>query len=91
MDIDIVEIICGDCGCYSALSRLHFKGLESIHETFYCPNGHLRHFGGESDSERAARHQRNYNRELFASETLERANQSLKTQVKNLKKKVAGK
>lgn len=57
--VSIRHLECAHCGVIYGLTnefineKLRSRGTES--QYFYCPNGHKRYFGGESDSQKAER------------------------------------
>lgn len=50
LNLEVVE--CGKCGCNFGLTAKFIETLRDNHETFYCPNGHPRHFPGKSEKEK---------------------------------------
>lgn len=54
---ELVTMVCSNerCGVVYALSDNYVAARRRDHETFYCPNGHARHYPGESDIEKAQR------------------------------------
>lgn len=49
---------CSQCGMQFAVAEQWRKERIEDHRTWYCPNGHQRHYPGESSSEKAQRLQR---------------------------------
>lgn len=53
--ITCTVIECGECGVVFALSDEFRDQRKQDHRTWYCPNGHPRHYPGESREERLKR------------------------------------
>ena len=53
--VTLVSMTCGECGVVFGLGQKHKQELEESHNSFYCPNGHCRHFPGESEKEKLRR------------------------------------
>lgn len=54
---ELVIVQCGavNCGVVFALSDNYVNARRADHATWYCPNGHARHYPGESELEKAKR------------------------------------
>lgn len=50
-----IECSAKDCGVVFALSDNYVAARRRDHATWYCPNGHARHYPAESDQEKAER------------------------------------
>ena len=48
---DMTEICCGNCGICFRIPTGRYEELQRTKETFWCPNGHRRHFKGETFAE----------------------------------------
>jgi hypothetical protein len=92
-----VELVAHECSCGAvyALSEEFDKAKRRDHGTFYCPNGHARHFPGESDLEKLKRQLRaeqdyasNLNGRLDAAEGSLRATKGVVTKLR--KRAIAG-
>lgn len=78
--------VCGECGISFAAPESFWRNRKDDHKTWYCPNGHARHYPGESEKERAerllseeqARHQRTIARENEARAEKEKLERKLK-------------
>lgn len=42
--VDLVGMMCGECGCAFGIPASKKRQLEKTGDTFYCPNGHSRVF-----------------------------------------------
>lgn len=52
----VVEIIsCGECGVPFGLDRDFMQERRKDHRTWYCPNGHSRHYPTENEAEKLRR------------------------------------
>lgn len=49
------QVTCYKCGLLFGLEANHQERLRKSHDGFYCPNGHIQYYNGESDVERRAR------------------------------------
>ena len=49
---NLVVLACGACGAPLALTEAMQKELRRTHATFWCPNGHTRHYPAETEEER---------------------------------------
>lgn len=99
-DIEFIQLQCGECSIPFAISRAHFDRLHQTHKSFWCPNGHERHYPGESDEEKLkrqlAQEKRSKNEALHCCTELTKENEKLEysnrgykgkfTQMKNEKK-----
>lgn len=52
MTCQLVEITCGNCGVVFAITPDRQEQLRQSHDTFYCPNGHPRHYPGKTKTEK---------------------------------------
>jgi protein-arginine kinase activator protein McsA len=50
--VAFVEMQCGECGVTFAMTQTFRSERMSDHQTWYCPNGHARHWAGESEAEK---------------------------------------
>mgnify|MGYP001601907496 CR=1 FL=1 len=79
-------MVCGECGISFAAPESFWSNRRDDHKTWYCPNGHSRHYPGESEKEKAqrllreeqARHQRTISRENEERAAREKAERKLK-------------
>jgi hypothetical protein len=56
--VTLEQLSCGQCGLVFAVDEDWACARRRDHVTWYCPNGHPRHWPGESDVERAQREAR---------------------------------
>lgn len=78
--------VCGECGIAFAAPASFWSERRDDHKTWYCPNGHQRHYPGESEKEKAERllreererHQRTLARENAERAAKEKAERKLK-------------
>ncbi len=83
--MELELMVCGECGCAFGLNQMHLRGLKDSHKLFYCPNGHQRHFVGETDREKLERLQSRQTGQLALIGKTYAANRRLKVQVQKLK------
>jgi hypothetical protein len=49
----LVAVECGECGVTFGMTSDFIAERQRDHRTLYCPNGHLRHYPGQSKEEAA--------------------------------------
>jgi len=90
----LVEMECGNCGVPFAMSETLYNAFHKDHSrNWFCPNGHQRHFIGETEADKQLR-LRKYAEDRAASERAraDQAEASLRTtkgHVTRLRKRVA--
>lgn len=52
---NLVHIECGNCGVTFGMTRAFIDARKQDHRTWYCPNGHERHYPSESREGRLER------------------------------------
>jgi hypothetical protein len=62
-------IECGECGVVFALSDEFMDQRKQDHRTWYCPNGHQRHYPGESREEKLKRQLDRTSRQLSSTQS----------------------
>jgi NMD protein affecting ribosome stability and mRNA decay len=55
VEINLCPLTCGECGIVFSVPDKWLEGRRESHETFYCPNGHLRYFAQENKVEKMNR------------------------------------
>lgn len=52
MEVEMVVILCANCGMPFAITKDKEERLRQCHNTFYCPVGHPQHFSAKTETER---------------------------------------
>ena len=55
---------CSECGCQFAITDVFEGKLRDSHATFYCPNGHARHFPQDNETEKLRKELKRKEQEL---------------------------
>jgi hypothetical protein len=53
--VGFTTLTCGSCGVHFAMDSSLYDRRTQDHESFWCPNGHQRHFVNETEAQRLAR------------------------------------
>jgi len=53
VETELAVVECCICSIHFAMPKLYQQNLRRTHEWFYCPNGHVQHYSGKSDLEKA--------------------------------------
>ena len=86
-EISYIVTICGKCHVPFALTREFHLNRVRTKDTFYCPNGHIRSFKGESDTEQLEKAQTEIDLLKRSLTTAERSTASYKGQATRLRNK----
>lgn len=78
--------VCGECGISFAAPEGFWSNRRGDHKTWYCPNGHARHYPGESEAGKSARllreEQERHKRTLARANEAEQETERLKKRAK---------
>ena len=80
---------CCNCGVIFGLEQNHKAQLIESHRNFYCPAGHVQHFTGETDKDRAANLQQRFEEERRQRWAAEHRETLAKARLKRVKDRVA--
>jgi hypothetical protein len=86
VEIEISEEICIVCGVPFWITKSYQKKLYRCHNTFYCPNGHVQYYPGETDFEKLKKAQREIQNLNWEKEHITKSNSALKGVITKMKK-----
>jgi len=86
MAVELVTIVCSQCGISWGVPLEYQEERLEDHQIFYCPNGHAQHYPSRStEMERLRRQLASYQRRYNASE---RSRSALKGRITRLRNKL---
>lgn len=83
--LEFTTVRCGACDVVFGMLTLFYNARRDDHRTWYCPNGHARCFGGDSEEEKLRKQLKN-TQEALSRESIR--NNELREDVRSMKFKL---
>jgi len=87
MEIHIVQETCCQCNITFWITASHHERLIKCKNDFYCPNGHVQHYLGETDAEKLKRTEQYLEDARSREDAANRSNSALRGVITKMKNK----